>query len=58
MPDRLGFVEEWPPGEDRLLRPGRHAAEGAMAPDQLRRHEELKRLVARNRPIIRRLQES
>ncbi len=54
----LGFIEEWPLEEGRLLRLEGHVAEGAMTPDQRQRYEDLKRLVARNRPIIRRLQES
>lgn len=56
--DQVVFIEEWPIEEDRLTDLERFAAVGAMAPDQLARHEELKRVVARNRPIIRRLQES
>ncbi len=56
--DQLDFIEEWPLEEERLLRLEGHAAEGAMTPDQRQRYEDLKRLVAQNRPIIRRLQES
>lgn len=56
--DQLVFIEEWPLEEERLRRLERYRAEGAMTPDQLTRYEQLKRLVARNRPIIHRLQES
>lgn len=42
----------------RLKRLERYAQEGRMTEDQLARYEELKKIVARNRPVIRRLQNS
>ena len=56
--DHVVYIEEWPIEEDRLTDLERYAACGAMDPAQLARYEELKGVVARNRPIIRRLQES
>ena len=56
--EQVHFVEEWPMEEVRLKRLERYAQEGRMTEDQLARYEELKKIVARNRPIIRRLQNS
>lgn len=56
--DQILFIEEWPLEEQRLKRLERYALESRMTEDQLVRYEELKKLVARNRPIIRRLQTS
>ncbi len=56
--DQLNFIEEWPLEEDRLKRLKRYVAEGALTDAQLHRYEKLQRLIERNRPIIRRLQES
>jgi hypothetical protein len=56
--DQLHFIEEWPLEEERLLRLERYAAENQLEPEQLTRYAELKRFVARHRPIIRRLQQS
>ncbi len=56
--DQLNFIEEWPLEEDRLKRLERYVAEGALTDEQLHRYENLQRLIDRNRPIIRRLQES
>ncbi len=55
---QLDFIEEWPIQEDALADIARHAAAGALTTTQLGRYEELKRVVARNRPIIQRLQNS
>jgi hypothetical protein len=55
--DQLHFIEEWPLEEERLRRLQRYAAEGMLSAKQLARYEELKRLVEKHRPIIRRLQE-
>lgn len=56
--DQLNFIEEWPIEEDRLLFLERHAADDSMSLEQRARFEELKRIVACNRPIIQRLQNS
>lgn len=56
--DQLTYIEGWPPNEEQLKWLERYAQEGHMAKDQLARYEELKELVAKNRPIIRRLQNS
>lgn len=53
--EQLDYVEEWPIEEDRLAELEHYAAHGVLTPDQLARHEELKRIVQENRPIIRRL---
>lgn len=56
--DQLNFVEEWPIQEDRLMFLERYVARRTLAPDQLTRYEELKRIIRKNRPIIRALQNS
>ena len=56
--ERIDFIEEWPLEEDRLARLEQYVAQGALTPEQLVCYERLKHLVAQNRPIIRRLQES
>ncbi len=56
--DQLTYIEGWPPQEQQLKRLERYAREGHMTEDQLARYEGLKKIVARNRPIIRRLQNS
>ncbi len=56
--ERVDFVEEWPLQEMHLERLERHAASGELTDEQLARYEELRKIVARNRPIIRRLQNS
>ncbi len=56
--DQILFIEEWPLEEQRLKRLERYAQEGHMTEDQLARYEELKKIVATNRPIIHRLQNS
>ena len=56
--DQLNFIEEWPLEEERLRRLEEYVAKGALTSKQLAGYEELKRLIAQNRPIIRRLQES
>ncbi len=56
--DQLVFIEEWPLEEERLSRLARYADAGLLTPAQQARYGELKRLVAENRPIIRRLQAS
>jgi hypothetical protein len=56
--DQLDFIEEWPLEEMRLDQMEEYLTEGALTNEQLARYEELKRVVAANRPIIRRLQNS
>jgi hypothetical protein len=56
--DQLHFIEEWPLEEMRLDQMEEYLTEGALTNEQLARYEELKRIVAANRPIIRRLQNS
>ncbi len=56
--DQLTYVEGWPPNEEQLKWLERHAQEGHMTTEQLARYKELEKIVARNRPIIRRLQNS
>jgi hypothetical protein len=54
--DQISFIEEWPLEEQRLDMLERYACQGVMTLDQRQRFDDLKRLVARNRPIIERLQ--
>jgi hypothetical protein len=56
--DQIVYVEEWTLAEERLLRLERFAAEGALTDAQAVRYNDLKRLVAQNRPIIERLRAS
>ena len=56
--DQIVFIEEWPIEENHLTALERYASQGALTPDQMARYGELKRVVERNHPIIRRLQES
>jgi hypothetical protein len=56
--DQLTFIETWPLEEERLKRIEQYRAEGALTEAQLARYENLKHLIAQNRPIIRRLQQS
>lgn len=56
--DQILFIEEWPLEEQRLKRLQKFADEGAFDNGQQVRYERLKRTVARNRPIIQRLQNS
>lgn len=56
--DQVDFVVDWPLEEDLLEELEGYRDRGLMAEDQVSRHEELKRLVVRNRPIIERLLES
>ena len=56
--DQLHFIEEWPLEEERLKQVEHYRTEGALTSEQYARYEEIKRLVAQNRPIIRRLQNS
>lgn len=54
--EQIDFIEEWPTQEQSLQQLERYAAEEGLTTEQLVRYEDLQRLVARNRPIIRRLQ--
>jgi hypothetical protein len=56
--DQIVYVEEWTLAEERLLRLQRYAEEDALTDEQVARHDDLKRLVAQNRPIIERLRAS
>lgn len=56
--DQIVFIEEWPLEEQRLRMLEEYVAQGALTAEQLARYGELKRLVARNRPIIHRLRQS
>jgi hypothetical protein len=56
--EQLNFIEEWPLEEERLKKVEQYCSEGVLTPEQSARYEEVKRLIARNRPIIRRLQNS
>jgi hypothetical protein len=56
--EQLDFIEEWPLEEERLKKVEQYCSEGVLTPEQSARYEEVKRLIARNRPIIRRLQNS
>jgi len=56
--EQLDFIEEWPLEEERLKQIEKYAADDALTDEQRSRYEELKRVVVRNRPIIRRLQNS
>jgi hypothetical protein len=55
--ERIDFIEEWPLEEVRLARLERYAEADALTPDQMARYRELQQLIARNRPILRQLQE-
>jgi hypothetical protein len=55
--EQVVFIEEWPIEEDRLAELERLAAGGLLTAQQLDRYAELRALVERNRPILRRLQE-
>ena len=56
--EQLNFIEEWPLEEDRLLRLKRYIGEGLLTSEQLTRYNALVQMIAQNRPIIRRLQNS
>lgn len=56
--EQVHFIEEWPLEEVRLERLERYAREGHMTEEQLARYVELKKTVAKNRPLIRALQNS
>jgi hypothetical protein len=56
--EQLDFIEEWPLEEERLRQIEKHRVEGELTEEQLARYEALKPIIARNRPIIRRLQNS
>jgi hypothetical protein len=56
--EQLVFIEEWPLEEMRLKKLDGYAAEGTLTPEQLARYHDLRRLVERHRPIMRRLQAS
>jgi hypothetical protein len=56
--DQIVYVEEWTLAEERLIRLERYADDGLLTPEQTARHNDLKRLVAQNRPIIERLRAS
>ena len=49
------YVAEWPLVDERLHRLDRAAAEGRLTDEQRARYEELRRIIARNAPIQRRL---
>ena len=53
--DQEAFVLEWAIEEERLEDLEEYHRRGAMTEEQAARYEELKKLVARNRPIIDRL---
>lgn len=56
--EQIVFITDWPLEEQRLDHLEEYRAEGAMTPEQQSRHDELKCVVERNRPIIRRLQQT
>lgn len=55
--DQIDFVEEWPLTEELLIELRGYVASGALSPTQVRRYGALTKLVARNRPMIGRLQQ-
>lgn len=55
--DQLHFTEEWPLLEIRLKRLEKHVQQGHLTPSQTSRYEELKGLIAKNRPILQRIME-
>lgn len=55
--DQVVFIEEWPLEEDRLARLEHYATADHLSVKQRKRYEALRRLIAQNRPILRRLQE-
>ncbi len=56
--DQILFIEEWPIEEQRLRRLREFADKGVLDKEQRARYEAVKSTVARNRPIIQRLQSS
>jgi len=56
--DQILFIEEWPLEEQRLKRLREFADKGALDKEQQARYEQLECTIARNRPIIQRLQNS
>lgn len=56
--DQILFIEEWPLEEQRLRRLREFANKGVLDEEQQARYEALQSAVARNRPIIQRLQNS
>lgn len=56
--EQIVFIEEWPIQEDVLTDLERYAEARALTPEQRARYAGLQRLVAQNRPIICRLQQS
>ena len=55
--DQLHFTEEWPLVEIRLKRLEKHVQQGHLTPSQITQYEELKQLIAKNRPILQRIME-
>ena len=56
--ERLNFIEEWPLEEDRLMQLKRYVDDGLLNLSQRNRFAAIEQTIARNRPIIRRLQNS
>src|SRR5262249_11922935 len=56
--DQIALLEEWPLEEEGALRLERYASEQLLTPNQHDRYEQINRLVAENRPIIKRLRAS
>lgn len=56
--EQVDFIEEWPLEEVRLKKLESYAKDGLLNDKQMARYEQLKRTVVKNRPIIRRLQNS
>jgi hypothetical protein len=55
---QIDFVEEWTLEEERLKWLERYRADGLLTTNQVARYNDLKRLVAQNRPINERLRAS
>jgi hypothetical protein len=58
LTEQLDFIEEWPLEEMRLRQLEHYVARDALTPEQLARYHDLKQLISKNCPIIRRLQAS
>jgi len=54
---QLTFTEEWPLVEIRLRRLEEHVQQAHLTPSQITQYEELKRLIAKDRPILQRIME-
>ena len=55
---QLSYTEEWPLEFDRLARLEDYAQGGYMTDEQFAKHRRLRKLVAKNRPILERIMQT